>query len=198
MSRFVTIILFCLVQTSTVLGQASIGLKLGIGLSTPHVAFSQSSSTDRSSPDGGRPGMTVGLITQIPLANKWWLKPAVQFAWKGFFERYESIEGYQYRLGNTMNYLEVPLTIVHTSGQKGTGFQLGGGPVLSYLLNPNFRGYALERRDIGLGLSTGYQEAIGFSINFSYTHGLTDLSKDKTSFSSLKNRFVAFTLGYLF
>jgi hypothetical protein len=182
----------------TALAQPPVGLKVGVGWSNPHVAFSQGPYNEYSSPDGGRYGMIVGLTTQVPLKAGWWLKPAVQFAWKGFFENYSSFGGYNYQVGNTMNYLEVPLNVIYTTRLKGTGFQVGGGPVISYLLNSNFRNYALRRTDVGFNVVTGYQTAIGFAFNLSYTHGLGDLVKNETTLSSLKNRFLGLTVGYFF
>jgi hypothetical protein len=183
---------------STAGAQSSVGLKLGMGWSMPRVTYSSGSPYGSSSSSSGRNGIVAGIISQLPLGAGWWMKPSAQFTWKGFYEAFTTYPGYGVRAGNTMNYLEVPLNVVYTSGVKGSGFQAGGGPVFSHLLNSNFRDYALKRTDIGINLLTGYQLPIGFSFNLSYTHGLGDVVKNRTNYSSLKNRFLALTVSYLF
>ena len=175
------------------MSQSSIGIKVGMGLSMPSITFQPDPYYGGASTSSSIDGMVFGLITQVPLGSSCWLKPAAQVSFKGYRTFYG---GYSY--GQSVTYLEMPLNIVYSSGKKGSGFQLGGGPVLGYLLNPNFHYNSLRRGDISLNVLTGYQTPIGFSFNLSYTHSFTNAVNNETDIVSFRNRFLAFAVGYLF
>ena len=194
---FCSFLLFCLCCSTNVWTQSSFGIKLGMGLSTPSITV-MPDTYDSWLPES-RFGAVFGVFAQVPLRGEWVFLPAVQFSSKGFKERHASTtSNYNFTLANPYFYLDIPLNFVHTSSAKGNGFQLGGGPVLSYLLNNRYRSHAAKSVDFGVNGLLGYQTPIGFSVQMNYTFGFANAGDKAYHVTNLKNRFAALTIGYLF
>jgi hypothetical protein len=177
--------------------QPPVGVKLGLGLTAPAVSLMPNSYSTSSAETNT--GLLFGLFTQVSLPSNWILQPALQMAFKGFNERVGSNSTTNsFTYSHTITYLELPLNLVHATKPKGSGFQIGAGPVVGLLLNRGAQLYPLKLADFGVDALVGYQAPIGFSVSFSYTHGLVDISKNKAFLPEMKNRFAALSVGYLF
>jgi hypothetical protein len=145
-----------------------------------------------------KPGAIVGMFVHLPLKNHWLFVPAVQLSSKGFKERHISpLYGYNFTSNSVLNYLELPLTFLHTSRKDGSGFQAGGGPVVGLLLS-DFHNYLVKNWDVGLNGQLGYQTPIGFSAQLGFTFGLVNVGQSYSSVPTIRNRFLALTIGYMF
>lgn len=181
----------------TTMAQPPVGVKLGLGLTTPTVSLMPNPYSTTSAETNT--GLLFGLFTQVSLPSNWILQPALQMAFKGFNERVESNSTTNsFTYSHTITYLELPLNLIHATKPKGRGFQIGAGPVVGLLLNRGAQLYPLKLADFGVDALIGYQTPIGFSISLSYTHGLVDVSENKTFLPEMKNRFAALSVGYLF
>lgn len=181
----------------TTMAQPPVGVKLGLGLTTPTVTLMPNTYSTSSAETNT--GLLFGLFTQVSLSSNWILQPALQMAFKGFNERVESNSTTNsFTYSHTTTYLELPLNFVHATKPKGRGFQIGAGPVVGLLLNRGAQLYPLKLGDFGVDALVGYQTPIGFSVTLSYTHGLVDVSKNKAYLPEMKNRFAALSVGYLF
>lgn len=185
---------FLLLLGKAVPAQPHIGIKIGYGLSMPGVTVNQ--NNDFWTPEN-KNGMVFGIFTQVPLQANWLFRPGLQFVSKGLREK-SSNPSYSYSFPNHFSYLELPLNFVRAARPAGNGFLIGGGPAIGLLLNRNHRAYPLKPLDFGASVLMGYQTEIGFSAALTYTHGFVNVSDNVDRVPMIKNRFAAFTLGYLF
>lgn len=138
-----------------------------------------------------------GIFGQIPLKKNWVFRPVLQFVNKGYREQY-SDQYYAYRTPVPLRYFEVPLSFVYTTLPNGNGLLLGGGPSVSFSSNRKYQYRPIKSLDAGAHILLGYQTALGFSANLTYTHGFVNVSEFTDQVPVIKNRFAALTVGYLF
>lgn len=199
-TRLVFLPLF-LFWSVAIAAQPHIGLKAGVGWSSPQLSFEPANPYGTSTADGGRAGIVLGLFTQLPLQAHWQFQPAFQLVHKGYNEKHTYQFGSStdsYTIGNSNTYFELPLNVVYASKTGGSGLQVGAGPVISFLSGRSYQAYGIKKLDAGVDVFVGYQTEIGFSAQLSYTHGFANAVEPGGGLSRLKNRFAAFTVGYLF
>jgi hypothetical protein len=194
---FCGFVVLCLFTGNNVLAQSSIGIKLGMGISMPSVTV-KTDRFDNWSPEN-KYGIVFGMFAQVPLQGQWVFVPAAQFSSKGLKERHVSaMYNYNFTITKHFSYLDLPLNFVHSSKAKGNGFQIGGGPVVSFLLNDGYRSYPVKSLDFGVNGLLGYQTPIGFSVQLNYTFGVADVGENLSNVPHIRNRFLALSVGYLF
>lgn len=171
------------------------GIKAGVAIANAKVEYNSTTT-----PGNGKPtsklGAIAGVFARLAFGNKACFQPELLMVGKGMKENNQS---YSYR--NDLTYLELPLNILYkTSGSKGSFF-IGGGPAPAFYIGENVfsSGYqSVKKFDVGINFLAGYELPIGFSINMHYTHGLTNISSDKTFIPVIKNRCLGLTIGYVF
>jgi hypothetical protein len=103
-----------------------------------------------------------------------------------------------------LNYVDVPLIL---RLKFGDGFNVFGGPQVSFLTNSKFEGdfggstvsidtNNIKDTDAGLVFGLGYNLPKGINIQGSYDYGLTPIFKDSNA--DVYNRGFKVSLGYTF
>lgn len=190
-------LLFWLFCAGRAAAQPRVGVILGMGISTPVFHTGQVASETLTISD--KTGWVLGVFTQIPMHSHWTFQPGLRYTAKGHRERHMSNIGYysyDFTESSNLPYFELPLNFMHSQKPNGDGFRFGAGPVVSFAIHNGFR-YPVKRTDFGANAFVGYQSAIGFSINLTYTYGFGNTALNPSS-EELKNRFAALTIGYLF
>lgn len=181
------IILFCSAEFTT--AQPKIGIKLGPAIFKPSIYT--------SNPNVGSVSASVGVIAgaffPISINSQLRLQPSVELAFGGMKEK-----RFNYEISLPENFLNLPLNILYVLKIKSDKILIGGGPALSFLLNPDNQLYPLKTTDIGINGLISYEIPTGFSFNLNYTLGIKNVNAEVNSTTKIHNRFVAFTVGYLF
>lgn len=157
-------------------------------------------------------GFTVGAAADIPLAESFRFRPALNFLQKGARDEFDFM-GSNVKINMSLNYLELPLNFVYAA-DAGTGkFVVGLGPTLGFGLSGTLKTEvdgAEDEEDINFGdqddelksfefsgnLLAGYEFANGLFIHANYNMGFSDLSN--VSDSKWKNNYFGLRLGYWF
>lgn len=152
-------------------------------------------------------GFYGGAYVSVPLSEQLSFEPALYYAQKGYeLKGSIGVKGIEFLGANAKaqlntNYVDLPLVL------KGNfnGFQVFGGPQLSYLVNAGLKTTAgvlginllnnnmdvtnnFNRWDAALTGGVGYQFANGFNITGSYDYGLSKIDANK-QFNSYNRAF---------
>lgn len=163
----------------------------------------------------GRTGFYGGASVNIPVTDKFSIEPGLLYTQKGYeMNGSLSVKGTGFLSANAkaalnMSYVDVPLLL------KGTfnGFQVFGGPQVSYLTNArlrttagalgfNFINTTLDAKsgfnnwDVALTGGVGYGFQNGFSVSAAYDHGLSKVDANRNL--SSYNRAVKVGVGFRF
>ena len=173
------------------------GIKAGLSVATAHKEYDASLYPD---PPRARSiiGAIGGVFLQVPLNKKVSFQPELQLIGKGLKTK-DVYNNFYYPEKTT--YLELPLNILYKPVSDKGSFFIGGGPAPAFYIGENVfysSGSPIKKFDLGINFLTGYELPIGFSINLNYTHGLTNISGDKSYVTVLKNRYFGITVGYVF
>lgn len=182
-----------LLSLKAIKAQPPVGIRIGASTSHPSISYDPTVGS-RLTPVS-RTGLVFGVYTEFPVSAAWLVQPALQIAAKGYRERQE---GSLYAAPAKFSYLEAPVNFIYSSQSGGIGFQAGGGPVISFLLERDYQTESLKTLDIGGNVLLGYKVPIGFSLHLQYTYGLLNASEGVSPLSGLKNRVLFLTAGYLF
>jgi hypothetical protein len=156
-----------------------------------------------------RPGFYAGLVLEKawgPLA----FRPQVNVVQKGDVLHFESIGGTSPGVDNvtytdrySFHYLEVPLQLVYNWYAPRGKIFLGGGPFFAYALGARHRQSGalrekldfelddMNRTDLGLQVTAGYEVKEGWFLNLNYQHSFLNVYKEVTT----KNRAITFGVG---
>jgi len=167
--------------------------------------------------DGIKAGMTVGVVTEVPIACGFYVAPSLNFTQKGGNHRY--IYGpYTFEGSRTLNYAELLVYLLYRS-QIGNGYFFGGlGPSVSYGLggknkdDVNFGGQVMTQTDkiefgnsedddykpidLGANAVAGYEFASGVFFAVNYNLGLNNLVDNGDENSTAKTRYFGLRIGY--
>jgi len=167
--------------------------------------------------DGIKAGMTVGVVTDLPITGSFYLSPSLNFTQKGGNHKY--IYGaYTFEGNRTLNYAELLVNLLYRS-HVGNGKFFGGiGPSISYGLGGknkdrvNFGSQATTQTDkiefgngenddykpidFGGNAVVGYEFAsrVFFAVN--YNLGLNNLVANGDASNTAKTRYIGFRIGY--
>lgn len=162
-----------------------------------------------------RTGFFAGANIAVPLTNNISIEPGLYYSQKGYALKGEmNIKGLEFLGANAKaslntQYIDLPVLVKASLG----GFQLFGGPQLSYLAKADLRTTAgalgfnlydnkfdatdeLNKWDAGLVGGLGYQLSNGMNISASYEHGLSKVDANKR-FESY-NRSFKIGVGFSF
>jgi hypothetical protein len=189
--------------SSYVNAQVRVGIQAGATFSSLKAKQSGLSITTDS-----KVGFTVGVLTDVPLGQGWIFQPAINFVQKGGQSKDNNITD---KL--TMNFLELPLNIIHGFQTSGGRFLIGAGPSISYGLSgtekvsgtvsaTNEIKFGTKPTDdfkpleVGLNILSGFQFKQGFFISANYNTGLTNQSNDGSL--TMHSRYFGVRVGILF
>ncbi|WP_439883381.1 porin family protein [Pontibacter sp. MBLB2868] len=163
-----------------------------------------------------REGFHVGGYLTIPVAPGFEIEPGLQYSQKGMkLTGKIPMEGVEFlnagvTLTNKADYIDVP---VLAKVYIGEGFNIFGGPQVSYLLSNKIQAEAgafginaLNREwdmksgfrelDVAISGGVGYRFVNGFNISAGYDYGLT--SVDANNNFDTFNRVIKASVGYTF
>jgi len=145
-----------------------------------------------------RTGFFAGANVSVPLTNNISIEPGLYYSQKGYVLKGEmNVKGLEFLGANAKaqlntQYIDLPVLVKASVG----GFQIFGGPQLSYLAKADLRTTAgalgfnlydnkfdateeLNKWDAGVAGGIGYQLSNGMNISASYEHGLSKLDANK-------------------
>lgn len=212
------ILLICSLAFSTILfaqTKPSFGVRAGVSSATMRGEAANSLNDLLDFAQGhittnGHTGFFGGGYVNIPLSEQLSVEPALYYSQKGYELRGNlNVKGLEFLGANakaklTSNYIDLPVLL------KGnfSGFQVFGGPQISYLANADLKttagvlGFNLlnktmdateqfNRWDMAVVGGVGYQFKNGMNLSASYDHGL--MKADKNQNMEAYNR--AFKVG---
>lgn len=170
-------------------------------------------------------GFAVGLLAEIPVTERFSLRPSLNLAHKGVtLKASEEADGgigsIDVKVTNNLYYAELPVVATWNIPLQNSKIFFGAGPSLGVGLfgkskatyTVNFPGIPaeeetmkadafeddgaeFERLDLSANAIAGIQWNSGLYVNAGYLHGFSNLSKDGDG-SSYKNRTVQLTVGF--
>jgi len=183
------------------------------------LAFMKSKYQDRVEIiDGMKAGMNVGVVTEVPIAERICFMPTLNFTQKGGNYRY-SYSGYTFEGKRTLNYIELLLNVLYCS-PAGDGKFFGGlGPGISigmsgkYKEEVKFGSQTVEEKgdikfgnnendddykpiDFGGNIMAGYEFSSSVFFALNYYLGLSSLVHNGNSEHRAKNRYFGIRVGY--
>jgi hypothetical protein len=173
----------------------SFGIKAGMAIANCQVKYNTSVMPGNEEPKS-KLGFMGGAFATIRLNEKICFQPELLLVGKGMKENNQS---YLYR--TDLTYLELPLNMLYKPAASKGSFFVGGGPAPAIYIGENifYAGYQYFKKfDFGINILTGYELPIGFSINLHYTHGLLNISENKTDLPLTRNRCFGLSVGYSF
>lgn len=152
------------------------------------------SENDYTNRAGFHAGIYASFLGEGPVT----LEPGVFYSIKGT----QNDDGINSRA--VLDYVDVPVLVRFRLGE---GFNIFGGPQVSFLAKSKFEGDfgdstisfdtdAVQSTDAGLVVGVGYNLPQGFNIQGSYDYGMTPVFKD--SDADVFNRGFKVSLGYTF
>ena len=190
-------------------------IRFGIQAGTA-IASQKAKQSGISITSDGKVGFTVGVTSDISIAESFTFQPSLNFTQKGskfnVSDGSESMESSQ-----TLNYIELPLNFLyHAPAGKGKFFA-GLGPVVNYGISGTAKvkmGGESMSEDINFGsnededdykpfefsgnILAGYEFSNGVFVAANYNAGLSNIAVGGDSDNSLKNRYFGVKLGFKF
>lgn len=188
-------------------GTTKWGIRGGVNLAKYHVeSGSQSVNSSNST------NFQVTGYADVPVGSYFWVQPGVSVQGKGGKWEYSNVS-YE----NSTLEIGIPVNLVAKLPiASGTNFYLGAGPYISYAVAGKAKasggsieydrdlefgsstGDDIKPFDAGLNFLAGFELGGGFQVGAGYGLGLTDLSPQSSSNSSMKNRVLSFNVGFSF
>ena len=199
MKKSILIIAMVLFGATTVSAQEywNFGVKGGVNFSTVTGDYFDS-------PDS-RTGFNIGVLAEIPLANRFSIQPEVLYSAQGFTEAsidQENFADVDDNVEYQLDYVQVP---VLAKIYLVDGLSLQAGPSFNFLVNEELDYQPLEdggdinlenAQDFEFGGAAGleYKFNNGFFVQGRYTYGFTDVIED----TDINNSTFQAGIGYTF
>lgn len=169
-----------------------IGIKAGIAFSNATIRpAGMGTSVPKTSI---RVGILGGIYLNVPSGKELIFRPGIEIVSKGTRQK-DDYSSYDYPV--IFTFLDFPINILYKTNNTKGFLIAGGGPVIGVPIKDYYTQYPLKT-EIGINGLIGYELAIGFSLNFNYTFGISNASKNKQIYSKISNRYLGITLGYSF
>ena len=150
-----------------------------------------------------KPGVTGGLIINIPAGKNFMIQTGAQWVEKGSKDE----EGTD-KASLAVNSIEIPVNFLYTSNG---GFFIGAGPSASFAVSGKAKFNDLSAKmhfgnsndddmksfDFGANVVTGYQSPKGFVIAANFNQGFSNLIPGSADNSTLKSHYFGIRLGYV-
>lgn len=195
--------------------QVRYGIKAGITRS-----FVKETPSVTNADNSLQTGFQLGFFLDKTITGNFIFRPSLQLTQKGYLSVVGNPGGPFYWNRNlSTTYLELPFDVLHKFVfNKTSNFYIGTGPVTGYALqgklkaafvatdnnqqlytqistdNKVFKNSSDRRFDFGWNFIVGIQSC-RMTFNASYNYGIADVVKG--DIQSLKNRCLAFSVGYL-
>ncbi len=137
-----------------------------------------------------KPGLLVGVYYNATNSDHIIIRPGLDLAFKGYYDQF-------YRSPMPLNYIDFSLDLLYKIKSGHGHFVIGMAPVAGININNHYRSTS-PKTDIGITGMAGYELAIDFSFQISYTYGFTKISTGETGGDKLSNRSIGLTVGYTF
>jgi len=148
-------------------------------------------------------GFTAGLIANMPAGKNFLIQPGINWVQKGSKDE-ENGE----KVSIITSSIEVPVNFLYSSNG---GFFIGGGPSASFAISGKAKAGDLSAKlhfgnssddvmkgfDLGANVVTGYQSPKGFLVAANFNQGLSNLTPNDGSNSSIKSAYFGIRLGYV-
>ncbi|EMR04638.1 porin family protein [Cesiribacter andamanensis] len=211
---FAALFVFALQSQAQVRGGIRAGLNMSTWGGNAVESFSEILNTTGVMRTEMLPSFHAGGYLQLPLGSAVSLEPGLYYSGKGMQVNQtfatESIFKPQVNVVNRMHYVEMPVLLrLHL----GPGFQLYGGPQLSYLVDNQVEAEAgvfglsyeqnwsadpgFRKLDFGLTGGLGYELPGGFNLQAGYEWGLSSLDEGRSNIDAF-NRVIKVSMGYTF
>ena len=132
----------------------------------------------------------LGIVSEIPISEKFSFQPELMYSGKGFSIDDDVV---------SLNYLDIPLMGKYYLTK---GFSVEAGPQIGFLLSAKRESLDVKdfynTVDIGMNLGVGYKLENGINFGVRYNLGLSDIN-DRDGYSD-KNKInvVQVSIGYNF
>ncbi len=187
-----------LIFSLTILIAASANAQSGFGIRGGANFFNFGGNDVSENDYTNRVGFHAGIYASILGGGPFSIEPGVYYSIKGT----QNDDAANTRA--VLNYVDVPLIL---RLKFGDGFNVFGGPQVSFLTNSKFEGdfggstvsidtNNIKDTDAGLVFGLGYNLPKGINIQGSYDYGLTPIFKDSNA--DVYNRGFKVSLGYTF
>jgi hypothetical protein len=189
-----TLLLFALVVLTGIGANAQSGFGIRGGANFFNFGGNDVSENDYTNRAGFHAGIYASILGGGPIS----IEPGVYYSIKGT----QNDDAANTRA--VLNYVDVPLLL---RLKVGEGFNIFGGPQVSFLTNSKFEGdfggstvsidtNNIKDTDAGLVFGLGYNLPKGINFQGSYDYGLTPIFKDSNA--DVYNRGFKVSLGYTF
>ncbi|MBA9072710.1 hypothetical protein GGR22_000836 [Flavobacterium gossypii] len=182
---------FLLLAVVTVLGFANVNaqkIKFGAkgGLNFASISGDNTKDIDAVA------AFNFGLLSEIPISDKFSFQPEVMFSGQGYsFKDNDNLVA--------LNYLNVPLMGKYYLTK---GLSIEAGPQLGFLLSAKNEKKdvkdSFKTFDFGVNFGLGYKLDNGLNFGARYNLGLTDINNLDNSSSKNKNGVLQVSVGYFF
>jgi len=170
------------------------GAEFGVGFSTINEVVSSSATSQTSKAVAGKTGIRLGLIAEKALGDHFALQTGLSYVQKG-------------ATGASINYAELPLSIVYFKGE-GHGFFVSIGPYIGYAIggsgvtigkeaDPTSTNLGIKSTDYGAQFSFGTEFRSSWIIKGNVEFGIPDLNFKETT-TKINNFSLMLTVGWLF
>jgi len=201
-----------LISTAAFSQDIKFGIQAGAAMASQKAKQSGISITS-----DGKVGFTVGVLTDISVAENFTFQPGLNFTQKG--SKFSISDGGEsIKTTQTLNYLELPLNFLYRAPAGNGKFFAGLGPVLNYGISGKVKvqmtGEPEVSEDIKFGsdeaeddykpfefagnILAGYEFSNGVYAAASYNAGLSNIGVGGDSDNSLKNLYFGVRIGFKF
>jgi hypothetical protein len=199
---FFTMTAICFINMHAFSQELKIGINAGTSVSNYKWKFDGTKISFKS-----KPGITGGIILDIPAGNHFSIQPALNFVQKGRKYKDEDMKE-----TTNINVLELPLNLVYNSN----GFFIGAGPSIAMGLSGKTKltenGINTETKlqfgndddddikstDIGANFLAGYRFKNGFLFSVNYNQGLNNLIPGDSEGSKVNSQYFGIKMGCFF
>lgn len=189
--------------------QVQFGFTAGAVLSNQTFKFESETLKGKSVP-----GITAGILVDVPAGEHFSFQPAVNFVQKGTKEE-EAFGTTTETTKLTVNAIEVPLNFLYNTRGDGGNFFIGAGPSVAFAISGKYKfddgtnsstmkaqfGNSdddnLRGLDVGANFTTGYTFSNGLLLSANYNMGLSNLMPGGSSDGKLKSSYFGIKLGFL-
>ena len=186
-----------------------------ISFSTGVAIANYKSRVDGKTESGkAKPGLTIGVLADIPIAKHFSFQPAVNFVQKGTKD--EQTAGIvTEKVSININCIEVPLNFLYNSRGKTGNFFVGAGPSVAIAVSGkakyddgatklsenihfgNSDNDLMKPFDLGANFMTGFSLNNGAMFSLNYNAGLNNLFPKGSDDGWLRSNYFGIKLGYM-
>lgn len=183
---------------------------------TAGASFANYNAKSGGESDNGnsKPGLTAGVLADIPLSKNFSFQPALNFVQKGTKDE-QTFGGITEKVSLVTNQIEVPLNFLFNATGNTGNFFIGAGPSLAFGLSGKWKfeddvnsltedvnfGNSdeddIKGLDIGANFLAGYCFPNGLMFSANYNAGLNNLVPGNSGSGTLKSHYFGIKVGWL-